>query len=84
MKTTLKVTSKGQVTFRKEVLDKLGVQPGDKITIELVGPGRMEVRAAKPGSKLEQFVGCLKKAGAPALSIEEIKNIASRGWAGER
>jgi AbrB family looped-hinge helix DNA binding protein len=46
MKCTLKITSKGQVTFRKEVLDQLGVRPGDKITVELIAPGRVEVRTA--------------------------------------
>ena len=28
MKSTLKITSKGQVTLRKAVLDQLGVRPG--------------------------------------------------------
>jgi AbrB family looped-hinge helix DNA binding protein len=84
VKSTLKITSKGQVTFRKEVLDQLGVRPGDKVTVELVGPGRLEVRRAQPGANLEEFVGCLKKAGARALSLDDIKRIAREGWAGKR
>ena len=84
MKSTLKITSKGQVTFRKEVLDQLGVRPGDKVTVELVGPGRLEVRQAQPGANLEEFVGCLKKAGARTLSLDDIKRIAREGWAGKR
>ena len=42
-----------QVTFRKEVLDQLGVRPGDRITVEFVAPGRVEVTAARPQAKLE-------------------------------
>lgn len=84
MKSTLKITSKGQVTFRKEVLDVLGVRPGDQITVEVITPGRAEVRPARPAAKLERFVGCLKKTGALALSLEETKEIAREGWAGER
>jgi AbrB family looped-hinge helix DNA binding protein len=84
MKSTLKITSKGQVTFRKEVLDQLGVRPGDRITVELVAPGRVEVRPAQPAAKLEGFIGCLKEVGTPTLSIEEIKKITRNGWAGER
>lgn len=84
MKSTLKITSKGQVTFRKEVLDQLGVRPGDQITVELVAPGRVEVRPARPAAKLERFLGCLKKAGTPALSLEEMREIAREGWAGGR
>ncbi|MFZ0507142.1 MAG: AbrB/MazE/SpoVT family DNA-binding domain-containing protein [Methylocella sp.] len=84
MKSTLKITSKGQVTFRKEVLDQLGVRPGDQITVELIAPGRVEVRPAWSAAKLERFVGCLKKTGAPALSFEEMKEITREGWAGGR
>ncbi len=85
MKSTLKITSKGQVTFRKEVLDQLGVKPGDKITVEFVSPGRVEVRPAETPAKLEAFVGCLKKKpGAPRLSVEEMNEIARKGWEGER
>ena len=81
MKSTLKITSKGQVTFRKEVLDQLGVRPGDKVTVELVGPGRLEVRRAQPGANLEGFVGYLKKAGARTWSLDDMKRIAGEGWA---
>jgi antitoxin PrlF len=84
MKSTLKVTSKGQVTLRKAVLDQLGVQPGDRITVELIAPGRVEVRPAQAGASLEAFVGCLNKSGARSLSIEEMSAIASEGWAGQR
>jgi antitoxin PrlF len=84
MKSTLKITSKGQVTLRKEVLDQLGVRPGDKIVVELIGRGRMEVRPAEPSAKLEDFVGCLKRSKGRSLSNDEIKKIARKGWAGER
>ena len=44
----------------------------------------MEVRQAQPGANLEEFVGCLKKAGARTLSLDDIKRIAREGWAGKR
>lgn len=84
MTNTLKITSKGQVTFRKDVLDRLGVRPGDKITVEFVGPGRVEVRAAGQSSSLEQFIGCLQQPHAPAMSLDEMKEVISKGWAGQR
>jgi len=31
----LKVTAKGQVTLKKEVLDHLGIKPGDEIDVDL-------------------------------------------------
>ena len=84
MKSTLTITSKGQVTFRKEVLDQLGVRPGDKISVELVGPGRVEVRPVKPSATLEEFIGCLKQVGTQTLFVDEIMNFARDGWAGKR
>ena len=46
--TTLTVTAKGQVTLRKDLLKHLGVRPGEKITVEKLPDGRIEVRAARP------------------------------------
>lgn len=84
MKNTLKITSKGQITLRKAVLDQLGVRPGDRITVEFVAPDRAEVRSAKASATLEAFVGCLRKDGGPTLSIEEMDAIARDGWVGRR
>jgi bifunctional DNA-binding transcriptional regulator/antitoxin component of YhaV-PrlF toxin-antitoxin module len=81
MKRTVKITSKRQVTFRKEVLDQLGVKPGDKITVEVVGPARMEIGPARAEGSLRAFIGCLKAAEAPKLSADEMKEIARDGWA---
>ncbi len=84
MKSTLKITSKGQVALRKAVLDQLGVRPGGKVTVEFVAPGRAEVRAAEASASLEALVGSLKVAGGPTLSIEEMNAIVRDGWAGSR
>ena len=84
MKRILKVTSKGRVTLRKEALDQLGVRPGDNIVIEVVGPGRIEVKAARPTADLNGFIGYLKKSGTRPLSIEEINRIIRKSWAGRK
>jgi bifunctional DNA-binding transcriptional regulator/antitoxin component of YhaV-PrlF toxin-antitoxin module len=84
LKRILKVTSKGRVTFRKEMLDQLGVRPGDNIAVEVVGPGRIEVRAARPTADLNVFIGSLKKPGTRPLSIEEINRIIRKSWAGQK
>ena len=82
MKATLKITSKGQVTLRKELLDQLGVRAGDRIVVEPVAPGRVEIRRAEPPGNLAAFVGCLRSATGPTLSLEDIENLAREGWAG--
>jgi AbrB family looped-hinge helix DNA binding protein len=82
--TMLTVTSKGQVTLRKDLLKHLGVQPGEKISVDKLPDGRIEVRAARPTGKISDVFGYLKRENGPSLSIEEMNKIAARGWAGRR
>ena len=84
MATILTITSKGQVTLRRELLRHLGVAPGDKIAVDPLPAGRAELRAAKPAGSVEAFIGCLKRPGTRTLSIEEIGAVAAEGWAGRR
>jgi AbrB family looped-hinge helix DNA binding protein len=80
----LTVTAKGQVTLRKDVLEHLGVHPGEKITVNKLPDGRIEVKAAKPTGKISDAFGFLKRNDGPSLSIEEINKIAAQGGAGKR
>ena len=81
---TLTVTAKGQVTLRKDVLDHLGVHPGERITVEKLPDGRIEVRAARPAGKISDAFNLLKRKDGPSLSIEAMNAIAARGWAGKQ
>jgi bifunctional DNA-binding transcriptional regulator/antitoxin component of YhaV-PrlF toxin-antitoxin module len=82
--TTLTVTAKGQVTLRRDLLEHLGVQPGEKIIVDKLPDGRIEVKAARPAGKISDVFGILKEADGRVLSIEEMGQIAARGWAGKR
>lgn len=79
--TTLTITAKGQVTFRRAVLEHLGAGPGDKLVVDLLPDGRAEVRAAPTGS-IEAFIGSLAREGEAPLSIEDINRVIEDGWAG--
>jgi len=82
---TLTVTAKGQITLRKDLLEHLGVQPGEKITVDKLPDGRIEVKAAGPTGKISDVFGSLKtKRRGRALSIEDMNKIIARGWAGKR
>jgi AbrB family looped-hinge helix DNA binding protein len=81
---TLTVTSKGQVTLRKDLLKHLGVRPGEKVAVEKLPDGRVEIKAVRPQGKISDAFNFLKRQGNPVLSIEEISEIAQQGWAAKR
>jgi AbrB family looped-hinge helix DNA binding protein len=58
---TLTVTTKGQVTFRKDILKHLGVGPGEKIRVEKLPEGRIEVRAARPTGRISDAFDFLER-----------------------
>jgi bifunctional DNA-binding transcriptional regulator/antitoxin component of YhaV-PrlF toxin-antitoxin module len=80
--TTLTITARGQVTFRREVLQHLGLKPGDKIDFELLPEGRALLKAARPSASIDGFVGLLAGRTGKIASIEEINAAAAQGWAG--
>ncbi len=82
MAITLTVTAKGQITLRKEVLHHLGFRPGDKLDIDLLKGGRMQLRPKRGNSPASVF-SMLARPGIPQPSIEKINQIAASGWADE-
>ena len=81
--TILKVTSKGQITLRKDLLRHLGVEPGQKIEANRLPDGRIEVRAARAAGTVDGFIGLLAGKTRKVATLEEIEDAAAAGWAGE-
>jgi bifunctional DNA-binding transcriptional regulator/antitoxin component of YhaV-PrlF toxin-antitoxin module len=81
---TLTVTAKGQVTSRKEVLQHLGIKPGEKIELDLLPDGRGLLEAARPAGSIASFVGLLAGRSKKVATIEEIGDAAAQGWAGRK
>lgn len=82
--TTLTVTSRGQVTFRKEALQHLGIRPGDKIELALMPGGKGLITAARPAGTIDMFVGLLAGKTAKVATLEEMHEAAAQAWAGEK
>ena len=82
--TTLTITSRGLVTFRKDVLQHLGIKPGGKIELELRQGGRRVIKAARPAATIDGFVGLLAGRTRKIAAIDEINEAAAQGWAGKR
>ena len=81
--TTLTVTTRGQVTFRKDVLQHLGIKPGEKIELDTLPDGRVTLRAARPSGSIDGFLGLLAGKSSKVATLDEINQAASDGWAGK-
>jgi antitoxin PrlF len=78
----LTVTTRGQVTFRKDVLQHLGIRPGEKIDLEKLPDGRVILKAARPAGKIDAFLGLLAGKAKKIATLDEINEAAAAGWAG--
>lgn len=81
---TLTVTAKGQITLKQELLRHMNIAPGQKVAVEKLPDGRLEVRPVLRKHSIEAFSGCLAKKGTPRLTIAQIKKITEDAWAGKR
>jgi hypothetical protein len=81
---TLIVTPKRQITLSKNMLKHLRVRPGEKIALNKLPDGRIEIRAAELTGRISDAFGFLKRKDGPSLSIEQMNKTAARGWAGKR
>lgn len=77
MTTLMTVTARGQVTFRKEVLRHLGVEPGDKISLDFLPDGRIVLEAVPHSGTLHEFIGMLAGRSSKVATLEEINDAAS-------
>lgn len=80
--TTLTVTSRGQVTFRKDVLQHLGIRPGEKIELHKLPDGQVTLKAARPAGGIDRFLGLLAGKTGKIATLEELDDAAAAGWAG--
>ena len=79
---TLTVTARGQVTFRKDVLQHLGIRPGQKIEMDKLPGGRVILKAIRPAGKIDRFFGLLAGRTKKVATLDEINEAAAAGWAG--
>lgn len=83
-----KVLARGQVTLPKAVRQKAGVQPGDVVTLEVKGPGTVELKVL-PRMRLEDTLeryrieGPINWAADRAeAEAQEAEEVLRRMWLG--
>lgn len=68
---TVTTSSKGQVVIPKEIRDKVGLKPGKRAMVEVVGD-HVEVRAL-PEDPVEFFCGVFKEGSSLAKALLEAR-----------
>jgi bifunctional DNA-binding transcriptional regulator/antitoxin component of YhaV-PrlF toxin-antitoxin module len=81
---TLTITARGQVTFRKDMLQHLGVRPGEKIEFHKLPGGKIALTAARPKGSIDKFIGLLAGRTTKVATLEEIEKAAPAGWAARK
>lgn len=65
------LTAKGQTTIPKEIRERLGLEPGDKLTFTTLSDGTVVMRA-KTRSLLD-LASSLTRPGQPTVGVDEMK-----------
>lgn len=79
--TALTITAKGQITLRRDLLQFLGIAPGQQVEVNKLANGVLALQAKAPQG-LEAFAGCLPPP-AKALSVEEMNALIAKAWAAQ-
>ncbi len=70
MTTDATLTSKGQTTIPKEIRDRLGIKPGDRMTFTLMPDGTVVIRVKR--KSVMDLAGVLHKKGRKPVSIAQM------------
>jgi len=83
--TILTLTSKAQMTLKKDLQRHLNVGPGDQVEVVALPNGKLEISAVRPSREggLEAFFGSMKNEHDIHLTLDEINDAIETGWASE-
>ena len=73
--TSLSITMKGQVTLKRDLLQHLGLKPGERIELDKLPGGELRLRAARPAGTIDSFIGRHKGRLKKPLTIDEMNAL---------
>ena len=73
--TTTTMTTKGQVTVPREIRDRLGLGPGDKMSFTMLSDGTVVMRPKT--RRLADLAGLLSRPNQPRVTVEDMSPFAS-------
>jgi bifunctional DNA-binding transcriptional regulator/antitoxin component of YhaV-PrlF toxin-antitoxin module len=80
---SLAVTMKGQLTLKRDLLQHLGIKPGERIEFEKLPGGELRIRASQPTGTIDNIIGMFANKSGKVMTVEEMNRISAAGWAGQ-
>ncbi|MDE9544151.1 AbrB/MazE/SpoVT family DNA-binding domain-containing protein [Xenorhabdus bovienii] len=80
----LSVTTKGQITLKRDLLQHLGVKAGEQINLEKLPDGEIRISAAHPTDNIDNLFGILAGKTKKIATVEEINEAIASGWSGDK
>ena len=75
---TLTVTAKGQITLQQDLLEHLGVAPGQQVKVHKLPDGTLTIGSHVQDGDVNDFIACLHKPDAPVVSIDDMNEIITQ------
>lgn len=83
--TTLTVTAKGQITLKRDLLQHIGIQQGQKVEVVKLPNGELRIKAKQQIQPISNVFGLLKdKTSGDVVSLEDMNQAVAAGWAGDK
>jgi bifunctional DNA-binding transcriptional regulator/antitoxin component of YhaV-PrlF toxin-antitoxin module len=80
----LKITAKGQITLKKELMEHLMVKPGDSVSVDIAARGHVSIHRIQKTHSINDIVGILKRPpGVKHATLKDIEDAIAKGWAGD-
>ncbi|NET60842.1 MAG: AbrB/MazE/SpoVT family DNA-binding domain-containing protein [Symploca sp. SIO2E6] len=70
----MKIDTDGKITIPPDIQDKLGLQPGTEIKLEVVG-NTLQIRKPQASSKGRQIIAALRGKATNRLTTNEIMQL---------
>jgi len=81
--TSLALNAESQITLTSDLLQHLGIQPGQRLDVEKLPNSALRIKAIKPRGSIDNFIGRFAGKTNNIATIEEINDVIAAGWAGE-
>jgi antitoxin PrlF len=77
--TEVTISRRGEIELPQDMLDHLGVRPGERISIAKLPKGVVSLRAAPTGD-ISAFFGVLAREGQRPLTLDEMNDARPPDW----